>query len=129
MEEQERLTSFQTLLTEAYFEYVEKHTSAYKRKVGDSEFARWLGVSVGSYNQWINGNRTPDYENAIKLASKLGPEVFDILGFKRVAFSYDPQIIFIADKWRLLDDETKKQIIEHIREETEGGEPAKKNKG
>jgi len=114
MEEQEKLTELQALLTEAYLEYVNQR----RRKVGDNEFARYLGVSVGSYNQWINGNRLPSYDNVIKLAAKLGPRVFDVLGYDRVMVVADPQLLFIAERWGLLEHDTRQQIIDHIREET-----------
>lgn len=114
MEESEKLNALQALLTEKYLDYVNQH----RRKVGDNEFARYLGVSVGSYNQWINGNRLPSYDNVIKLAAKLGPRVFDVLGYDRVMVIADPEIIFIAERWGLLENDTRKQIIEHIREET-----------
>jgi len=122
MEEAEKLNQFQALLTEAYLEYVNQR----RRKVGDNEFARYLGVSVGSYNQWINGNRAPGFDNCIRLAaglSKIDPEysrrLFDVLGYDRVSIVADPQLIFIAERWRLLDNETREQIIGHIREESE----------
>lgn len=114
MEEQEKLNSLQTLLTEAYLDYVNQR----RRKVGDNEFARYLGVSVGSYNQWINGNRLPSYDNVIKLAAKLGPRVFDVLGYERVMVVADPQLLFIAERWGLLEHDIREQIIDHIREET-----------
>ena len=115
MEEAEKLNSLQELLTEKYLEYVNQR----RRKVGDNEYARYLGVSVGSYNQWINGNRLPSYDNVIKLAAKLGPRVFDVLGYERVMVVADPQLIFIAERWRLLDNETREQIKDHVREESE----------
>lgn len=113
MDDGERLNQLQELLMEAYVEYVSKH----KRKVSDNEFARYLGVSGASYNQWINGNRLPSYDSALQLAKKLGPRIFDILGYEPVAVSSDPNIMFIAENWRYLDGETRNQIIEHIREE------------
>jgi transcriptional regulator with XRE-family HTH domain len=116
MEEQEKLNALQSLLTEAYLDYVNQR----RRKVGDNEFARYLGVSVGSYNQWINGNRLPSYDNVIKLAAKLGPRVFDVLGYERVMVVADPQLLFIAERWGLLEHDTRQQIIDHIREETTG---------
>jgi transcriptional regulator with XRE-family HTH domain len=121
MEEQERLNALQALLTEAYLDYVNVH----RRKVGDNEFARWLGVSVGSYNQWINGNRLPSYDNVIRLAAKLGPRVFDVMGYDRVMVVADPQLLFLAERWGFLDHDTRDQIIEHVKEETVGKEPAK----
>ena len=116
MEEAEKLNQLQSLLTEAYLEYVNQH----RRKVGDNEFARYLGVPVGSYNAWINGNRLPSYDNVIRLAVKLGPRIFDILGYDRVMVVADPQIQFIADQWRHLERDTRDQIIEHIKEEIAG---------
>ena len=115
MEESEKLNQLQALLTEGYLEYVNQR----RRKVGDNEYARYLGVSVGSYNQWINGNRLPSYDNVIKLAAKLGPRVFDVMGYERVMVVADPQLIFIAERWRLLEHETREQIIGHVREESE----------
>ena len=84
MEEQAKLTAFQELLTEAFLEYSEKHTSKFKRKVSDTEFAKFLGTSTGSFNQWINATRMPkDFENILKLAQVLGDEVFDIKSYRK----------------------------------------------
>ena len=118
MEEAEKLNALQELLTDAYVEYVGKR----HRKVSDTEFAKYLGVPPGSYNQWANGSRLPNYENTLRLASILGPRVFDIMGYQRVMVVNDPQIIFIAERWRLLNHDTKKQIIDHVREEVAEGE-------
>jgi transcriptional regulator with XRE-family HTH domain len=122
MESAEKLNALQALLTEAYLEYVNQR----RRKVGDNEFAKFLGVPVGSYNQWINGNRYPNFDNTIRLSAGLsklnkeyGTRIFDILGYDRVSIVSDPEILFIADRWRLLDNETRKQIMDHIREESE----------
>ena len=122
MEEAEKLNALQELLTEAYVDYVSQH----RRKVGDNEFAKYLGVPPGSYNQWANGSRLPNYQNTIRLAVKLGPRVFDIMGYQRVMVVDDPQIIFLAERWRLLTHETKKQIIDHVREESEENKPKSK---
>lgn len=104
---------FQELLTEAYMEYIESHG---KRRVSDNQFARYLGVSPASFNQWINGNRLPDIENAAKLAKKLGPRVFDVLGYQEVTYIEDPDLKFITRNWRYLDGDTQQQIIDHITE-------------
>ena len=104
---------FQELLTEAYMEYIE---SRGKRRVSDNEFARWLGVSPASFNQWINGNRTPDLENAAKLAKRIGPRVFDVLGYEEATLIEDPELKFITRNWNELDNETRKQIYDHVAE-------------
>lgn len=115
MDDGEKLNALQELLMEAYVDYVSRH----KRKVSDNEFAKYLGVSGASYNQWVNGNRLPSYDSALQLAKKLGPRVFDILGYERIAVSNIPEVMFIAENWRYLDGETRNQIIEHITEEVQ----------
>jgi DNA-binding transcriptional regulator YiaG len=122
MDEQEKLNGLQNLLTEAYLAYVTIHK---RRKVGDNEFARYLGVNVGSFNQWINGNRSPDYSNVLRMApnlAKLDPEygrrIFDVLGYDRVTVINDPEVQFISFNWRKLSESTRREIIEHIKEET-----------
>ena len=110
-----RIQAFQELLTEAYTEYLAKTG---KRRVSDNEFARYLGVSPASFNQWINGNRTPDLENTARLAKKLGPRVFDILGFPTVIEADDPELKFIAQNWQQLPGDVRQQIFDHVVEIT-----------
>ena len=116
MDEEEKLTKFQEFLVDEFFKYQNRK---HRRRVSETEFAKFLGVKVASYNAWINGVRLPDYANAVKLASRLGPQVFDILGMERVSVSRDPQTMYILDHWSELDAETKTEILEHIAEEVE----------
>ena len=92
----------------------EKH-----RMIKDNEMAKWLGVSVGSFNQWVNKNRLPSFPNILKLSAKLGPEVFDIMGRDRVVVIKDQELMFVADQWKLLSEESKKWIIDLVKEKTE----------
>jgi transcriptional regulator with XRE-family HTH domain len=46
-----------------------------------AEFARLMGVSRASVTNWMNGENLPDVESAKKIATVLGNEVFDVLGF------------------------------------------------
>ncbi|MEN6572050.1 MAG: helix-turn-helix transcriptional regulator [Anaerolineaceae bacterium] len=57
-----------------------------------SDFARYLGVGVNQYTQWRTGNNLPNYDSAKILASKLGPEVYELLGYERPA-SADPAAV------------------------------------
>lgn len=113
MEERDHMTPFQQFLVDAYLDYEGKK----RRKVSDNEFARWLGVNTGSFNAWINGSRTPDFANTFRLSEKLGPEVFDLLGFPRVLSSRDQKLRFIAEFWESLDSEMQNLIYDHVREE------------
>lgn len=92
---EEEKTPFQELLSQAFLDFIEKRGEAgvreleldgpveYKIEEKDTiEFAKWLGVNHSSFIQWINGNEIPDVESARVLAERLGPDVFDILGYK-----------------------------------------------
>lgn len=111
----EKINQLHALLTDAYLDYVNQH----HRKVGYNEFARYLGVNVGSFNQWMNGNRLPSYDNSLRLSMKLGPKVFDILGYEYVFVITDPELIDISKRWSLLDHDVREQIIEQIKEKTD----------
>jgi transcriptional regulator with XRE-family HTH domain len=108
MEDQGKLIKFQNLLLEAYLNYERERN----RKVRDNEFAKWLGVSANSFNAWINGNRIPSYDNAIKLSRRLGKEVFSVLGFPPVTIANYPDLIFLVEHWEEFDNEVKRQIME-----------------
>lgn len=47
------------------------------------QFSVYLNVDYKSLNQWINGNFKPSNDNVIKLANKLGWEIYDILEWER----------------------------------------------
>jgi hypothetical protein len=113
MEERENMTPFQMFLVDKFLDFQNQK----KRPVSDNEFSRWLGVSAGSFNAWINANRTPDFGNAVKLSARLGPEVFDLLGFPRIVASRSPQLRYIVEFWEELDTEMKDLIYNHVKEE------------
>lgn len=66
-------------LTDKFREW-EKSTG---RRQNVTSFARYLGVKQPSLTRWMSGDNPPDYGNAQKLASKLGYEIYDILGMVR----------------------------------------------
>lgn len=112
-------TEFQAFLQEEYEKYAEK-TKRWRPSL--SEYARYLGVSSASMDHWLIGSRTPDLQNAIKLAERLGPKVYDLLGFPHMAVLNDPKLRFVVESWEVLDDDTKGKIIE-IMGKYAGGEP------
>jgi len=114
-----KLNTFQEYLFDKRMEYEQ----ARKRRVSDNEYARHLQVSAGSYNQWINGNRLPSYENAVKLSRILGKEIFDVLGYDRPGSEYkSPYLVYIIDNWKALPENTKKEIFDHVKEMIEHGD-------
>lgn len=48
-----------------------------------SEFADYLDVNRSLLSFWMNGSREPNEDNLIKIAFKLGFEVYDVLEKKR----------------------------------------------
>lgn len=51
-----------------------------------SEFAQFCGVPQSAMSKWMGkGGEKPARKNIAKLASKLGPEVYDLLGLPRPA--------------------------------------------
>lgn len=62
----------------------------WQRESGKSQaqgkFAAYLGVSAASLSDWLNGKYEPSgAENIARLAEKLGPEIYDVLGMARPA--------------------------------------------
>lgn len=70
------------------------------------EFAAYIGVSQSAISTWWNGERQPEGESLQKIASKLGMEVYDVLGHPRP----DPDLIYIQQNWPYLTPETRHAI-------------------
>ena len=72
------------------------------------EFAEYLGVSQSTISTWWNEDRKPEGENLVKLALKLGIEVYDALGKERP----DLDLHYIQANWELLDPHAKRVLRE-----------------
>jgi hypothetical protein len=46
-------------------------------------FARYLEVPQSGLSQWMTGGSVPSGEDLLNIASKLGPEIYDVLGLPR----------------------------------------------
>lgn len=50
-----------------------------------SDFAEFLGFKQGTVSFWLNGNRTPSYENALQICSKLHDySLFDVMSIDSI---------------------------------------------
>lgn len=67
-------------------------------------------LSIASFNQWMNGDRTPDARNIIRLVSVFGPEVMPHVGIR---FPEDLEKLVVD--WDKLPQEAKRQIGEIVR--------------
>lgn len=56
-----------------------------KGRKSETQFAQWLGISQATFNAWKRKARGAPRSQALikKLADKLGPEVYDVLGLVR----------------------------------------------
>lgn len=122
--ESKRKELLQKFLTREFFKWAQDRGI---RRSTDTAWASWLDVPLPSLNQWINGYRLPNYENTIKLSLKLGPEVFDIMGYPRVS-AIDEDMQYLVDIWGKLNGDYKdeiRRIIDQFIDEKETNDDGK----
>jgi transcriptional regulator with XRE-family HTH domain len=74
-----------------------------------TDFAKYLNVSQPNLSKWVSGGSKPrDSENIEKLASKLGSEVYELLGFTPPID--DPLLKSIASIWKTLTQPEKEEL-------------------
>jgi transcriptional regulator with XRE-family HTH domain len=118
-EVEEKTTPFQEFLNE-YVAQLQTNRKGH-RFLSDTVIARRLGIKQATFSSWINGVRTPDYHSAILLAEKLGPGVFDVLGYPRLQKIEDPKLKYIVEVWPDLDSETRDGYYRDAQEEVQNG--------
>lgn len=75
-----------------------------------AEFAEWLSIPRPLLSRYMSGSRKPKRETADLIAAKLGPEVYDLLGFQRP----DPLLQRLQACWDDLNDEQRNQIRQFV---------------
>lgn|SRR5574337_836790 len=78
------------------------------RKQTEMEFARYLSVTQPSLARWMAGDHLPTGGNIRKLADKLGPEIYYILGFPRL----NPEAERVLTALREASPENKKLLLD-----------------
>ena len=51
------------------------------RKANLTRFSNWLGIKRPSISHYLNGNAIPEGDYLFRIATKLGFEVYEILGY------------------------------------------------
>jgi hypothetical protein len=91
-------------------EWFEKKFLEWQSKEGRrkplSEFAKWLGISRNTLNNYMLKGQKPTGENLEAIASKLGPEIYDVLEMPRP----DPRLQAIMAEWKNLPEEEKNKV-------------------
>lgn len=98
--------AFADFLNKAFLEYMREKG----RPVSAASWAKYLGVKNASLSQWMNNVRDPSGDNVHRLAAKLGPKVYDLLGLPR-SMPADNEFEAIASVWFELPRETRQTII------------------
>lgn len=95
-----------------FSEFLEKKFLEWQQREGGrrtvKEFAAYIGVSQSTISTWWNDVKKPEGENLMKLAFKLGLEVYDVLGKERP----DIDLHYIQANWELLDPYAKRTLRE-----------------
>lgn len=94
--------SFQEWLNEKFVEWRGKSRDSV------SDFALYLGFKQSQVSAWMNGNYKPSTRSVPALADKLGPEIYDVLGFSR---PQEPQMISPEELLNRLSPEAKERFI------------------
>ena len=107
------LSAFQELL----MEYWERQNRTRRlRHVSQNEIARRLGVSASNLSNWLNGQRVPDFANAVALSTpdKLGPRILEILNYPPVVEIRDANLKYIVENWGIIDEQTRQRIYRAV---------------
>lgn len=78
-------------------------------------FTQWLGVSRGTYNNWVLKKQTPTGDSLKVLGEKLGWEIYDIVGEPRP----DPLLQLMNKLWGMLSDDEIRAIEKVVRRAAE----------
>ena len=106
--------------------FLEKNYLDWQQKEGRrtlKDYAEYLKVSRVNLTRWINGDTEPDADNAVLLADKLGPGVYDVLGLARPMT--DDRLRLINEHWDDLPDSTKDALAEQAGRVKERGDGQK----
>ena len=97
-------------MSEETAKWIEKKHLAWQsgreKKGTVTEFAIWLGVSRGTYNNWVLKKQTPQGDSVKLLADKLGPEIYSLVGMTPP----DPRLEAIVKWWDKLSEEARNAI-------------------
>ena len=98
--------------------YLKSKHLEYCNKVGDIVYeSDWIKnvlnprllegdkISVASFNQWMNGDRSPDSKNIVRLIQVFGPEVMPYVGIK-----FPAGLDIVVTGWESLTEEQKEAI-------------------
>jgi transcriptional regulator with XRE-family HTH domain len=112
MDPKTELTPVQEFLLDAYEEY---RAGRRRHYVSDSDFARHLGMSPVTINQYLNGTRKPNLKACIQLSRRLGNKIFAVCGYDPVISVSDPLLMQIINLWDDASSDLKAEVLDTLR--------------
>jgi transcriptional regulator with XRE-family HTH domain len=85
-----------------------------------TDFARELGISPTNLSKYMNGVQAPDAKNQDRIAAKLGPGIYDVLGVPRRVPSGDKKmnkfISLLVEFWPKMTSDEKDNLLDALAE-------------
>lgn len=101
-----QIMTFPELLEQKYLAW---QTQIGRRKTLD-DFAEFLGVGRPVLSNWLTGKRKPGAESLRLISSKIGFEVYDVLGLPRP----DEDLAYISQHWDEVSEEFRRKFREEV---------------
>ncbi len=76
-------------------------------------FADYLGLDPTYLHKFMQGKNHPGRANVIKIAARLGPEIYDLLGLERP----EPDLEYVLAQWEALSASARRAITDLIARE------------
>lgn len=92
--------------------WLEQEFLSWQAQQGESktvtEFAKFLGVSRNTLNNWLNRGQNPEGDNIGLIASRLGPGIYDAMGIPRP----DPDLQVVISSWGAVPKGARRRLAE-----------------
>lgn len=86
------------------------------------DWYRWLGLKQSTMTMIMNGINTPSLDTVVKLAAKLGPQVFLAAGYLPPEASQDGALREVLEAWPDLPDRDRAILLDQLRRMVGGRE-------
>ena len=84
-------------------------------RTSQADFARKVGITQQAMSKLMLGDTMPRLETIIKMAEALGPEVFDVCGYPRLA-PKGKDINFIIENFPKLNKDEQGRVMDTMQE-------------
>jgi transcriptional regulator with XRE-family HTH domain len=88
-----------------------------------TDFARELGISPTNLSKYMSGVQKPDAKNQDRIAGKLGPKIYDILGVPRRVPTGDKKlsafVSLLVELWPKMTQDERDNLQDALAEKAE----------